>query len=148
MLTMACGKFKQKNLTVIHGKIIPAAGMEHTRLHGLWYVGTLLFWTQLCLPASSYMNSRVACRSMEHGTALIPNFHLYMLLYFQLTFANLDSIIYFTLFKFCFSKEIILFGYPQCHVHSHCKFGNWLEEVCVLCMLVLVCKYMAISENL
>lgn len=46
MLAMACGKFKQRNLTVIHGKITPAAGMKHARLHGLWYVGTLLFWTQ------------------------------------------------------------------------------------------------------
>lgn len=55
---------------------------------------------------------------MEHGAALSPDFHLYMLLYFQLTFAYLDSTIYCTLFKFYFSKEIILFGYPQCHVYS------------------------------
>jgi len=50
MLTMAYGKFKQKNFTVVHGRIITAAGMEITKVHGLWYIVALLSLDYLFLP--------------------------------------------------------------------------------------------------
>jgi len=34
----------------------------------------------------------------------------------QLTFAYLDSVVYLALFKFCLSKEMILFAYPHCQM--------------------------------
>lgn len=50
MLTVASGKCKQKNFTVIHGRIIPAAGMKITEVHGLWYVVALLSLGYLFVP--------------------------------------------------------------------------------------------------